>query len=119
MVIAHENERFAEILRNTRAIMFMGTPHRGSDIAGSLNPLIEMINFGLKYSGGSLITGRMRHDLTKVLSRDSIALDEINESFMPRAKKMQIISCYETRDPDNLNQLVSPATSFRAYLLTS
>ena len=97
MIAAHQNERFAEVLRTTRAIMFMGTPHRGSDIAASLGPLIEAINFGLKYSGGSLIAGSMRHDLVKMLSCNSSALDEINESFMPRAKNMHIISCYETR----------------------
>ena len=107
MILAHEDERFAEILRTTAAIMFMGTPHRGSDIAASLSPLIEVVNFGLKYSGGSLITGSMRNDLINMLSRNSNALDEINESFMPRAKNIRIVCCYETRNPDNMNRLVS------------
>ena len=93
MITAHENERFGEILKTTRAIIFMGTPHRGSDIACSLTPLIEAINFGLKYSGGSAITGAMRADLIEFLERNSNILDEINESIIPRVRNKQIISC--------------------------
>lgn len=107
MISAHEDETFAEVLRTTKAIMFMGTPHRGSDIATSLVPLIDAINLGLRYSGGSRIAGIMRHDLVDMLSRNSTALDDINESFIPRAKNMHIISCYETRSPENMNHLVS------------
>lgn len=98
--------------------MFLGTPHRGSDIAASLGPLIEVINFGLKYSGGSFIAGSMRGDLVKTLSRNSAALDEINESFIPRAKNMHIISCHETRSPQNYNELLSLVTIAWGAVLT-
>jgi hypothetical protein len=107
MISAHENERFAEVLRTTRAIMFMGTPHRGSDIAASLTPLIDVVNVALTLSGGSLFAGSMRADLVKVLSRGSSALDDINESFIPRVRQKHIISCFETEWPKGFHQPVS------------
>jgi ankyrin repeat domain-containing protein 50 len=107
LISAHENERFAEVLRTTQAIMFMGTPHRGSDIATSLRPLVDAINLWLKFSGSSVIAGTMRDDLIRTLQRDSDALDEINESFIPRVRDKHIISCFELEWPGKLNQLVS------------
>jgi len=106
MVSAHENERFAEITRTTRAIMFIGTPHRGSDIAAALGPLAAIANLGLSISGGSLFAGSMRTDLVKFLSRESTALGEVNESFIPQIRDKIIISCFETEVPVGLTRLV-------------
>jgi hypothetical protein len=113
MVTAHEKKRFAEVLRTTQAIMFMGTPHRGNDIAASLGPLIDVVNLGLAISGGSLLAGSMRADLIQVLARESSALDDINESFIPRVEQKHIISCYETEWPKGFNQLVSATQHFQ------
>ena len=118
MITAHEDERFAEVLKMTRAIMFMGTPHRGSDIASSLKPLIAAINFGLKYTGGSAIAGTMRADLIEMLACNSNALDAINESFVHRVKNKQIVSCYELERPENMNQLVSSTVCDELLALT-
>ncbi|KAK5062754.1 hypothetical protein LTR84_004829 [Exophiala bonariae] len=95
MIMAHEDDYFADVLRSVRSIVFMGTPHRGSQIAAALGPLAKFTNFWLDISLTSIFTGSMRTDLINTLSRDSVKLDEINDSFRQRAKMMKIISCYE------------------------
>ena len=87
--------------------MFMGTPHRGSDIASALSSLPRVTNFGLTKSGASRLSGLVRTDLIRLLSRDSDALGDINESFVHIVGDRQIISCYETKVAPGLNHLVS------------
>lgn len=106
MILAHENDYFSDVLRATRMIVFMGTPHRGSQIAMALGPLASFANFWLDISFTSLFVGSMRTDLIQLLSRDSAKLDEINESFKQRAKGMTIISCYERVKPPGCSSLV-------------
>jgi ankyrin repeat domain-containing protein 50 len=107
VVIAHEDDNFTEILKATGAIMFFGTPHRGSDIADAVNPMAKLANFWLEVSGASALTGSMRTDLLKVLEDDSSALDDINDAFKQRARDMLIYSFYETERQRGLQQLVS------------
>lgn len=108
MITAHEFDHFADILRATRLIVFMGTPHRGSQIAAALGPLAVFANFWLDISFTSIFAGSMRTDLINTLSRDSAKLDEINESFKQRTKTMMIISCYERVKPPGSSSLVRP-----------
>ncbi|KAK5558288.1 hypothetical protein LTR46_003537 [Exophiala xenobiotica] len=106
MVMAHEFDYFADVLRATQLIVFMGTPHRGSQIAAALGPLATFANFWLDISLASIFTGSMRTDLIHMLSRHSVKLDEINQSFKRRAKGMTIISCYERVKPPGSSSLV-------------
>ena len=106
MIKAHEFDYFAIVLRAVRLIVFMGTPHRGSQIAAALGPLATFANFWLDISFTSNFVGSMRTDLINILSRDSVKLDEINESFRQRAKGMTIISCYESVKPPGASSLV-------------
>lgn len=87
--------------------MFMGTPHRGSDIAAAAKSLSRLINFGLSLSGTSVMTGLMRTDLFKLLSHESTQLGDINESFVHRLENIVIMSCFETEIPGGLQHLVS------------
>src|SRR5438876_1449824 len=106
MIMAHEFDHFADALSATRLIVFMGTPHRGSQIAAALGPLAAFANFWLDVSLTSIFAGSMRTDLIHMLSRDSAKLDEINESFKQRTKRMTIISCYERVKPPGSSSLV-------------
>lgn len=110
MIKAHEFDYFADVLRAVRLIVFMGTPHRGSQIAASLAPLATFANFWLDISFTSNFVGSMRTDLINILSRDSVKLDEINDSFKQRTKGMTIISCYESVKPPGASSLVSLCT---------
>jgi ankyrin repeat domain-containing protein 50 len=113
MIIAHEDDHFAPVLQATGAIMFMGTPHRGSQLATALSQLAKITNFWLHASYASAIAGSMRTDLIDALSRDSAKLDEINESFKQRAKTMTILSCYERVKLRGSPQLVSSLLCLR------
>jgi hypothetical protein len=86
--------------------MFMDTPHRGSDIAAAVKPLLRLINLGLSLSGTSAVTGLMRTDLFRLLSHESTQLGDINESFVHRLENVVIMSCYETEIPRGLQHLV-------------
>jgi hypothetical protein len=105
--MAHEFEYWTDVLRATKMIVFMGTPHRGSHIAAALGPIAKFANFWLDISFTSAFTGSMRTDLIDTLSRDSSKLDEINESFKQRSKRMTIVSCYEREKVRGASSLVS------------
>lgn len=101
--------------------MFMGTPHRGSDIALAVKPLVAFANMSMSLSGAANVTGLMRTDLIKILSRDSAALGDINGSFRHRVGNIIIMSCYELEIFGGLQQRVSSAiysTSVSPRLLT-
>jgi hypothetical protein len=74
--------------------MFMGTPHRGSDIAATAARLAELANIGLTIPGASFLVNPVRTDLLKALERESPTLGGIHDSFRHLAKKLIIISCY-------------------------
>ena len=114
--MAHEFDYFAEVLRATRLIAFMGTPHRGSQIAAALGPLATFANFWLDISFTSILAGSMRTDLIRMLSRDSAKLDEINDSFKQRAKNMTIISCYERVKASGSPSLVRSSSCSRLQI---
>lgn len=69
-------------------------------------PLAAVLSLGLRASGGATIIGSISKDLIKLLSRDSNALGDINESFIYRVKGLKIVSFYETEIPPGFNQMV-------------
>lgn len=107
LILAREDPSYAEIFRASRAIMFMGTPHRGSDIATAAVRLAALTNLGITVSGASFFVSPIRTDLLKTLARESPILGSIQDSFRHLVKNLIIISCYETEVIDGLQQLVS------------
>jgi hypothetical protein len=96
IIRAHEKERYKSLLDSVRGILFFGTPHRGSALAGwstLLSNVAVVASFGTKTNKG----------LSKDLQSQSFALQEISKSFVDRAKKLQIVSFYETDKMDFLN----------------
>ena len=69
-----------------RAMVFLSTPHRGSDFASTLN---KMLTAGSKRAPKFL--------LIKDLERSSQLLDSINENFRHVADRLKLVSFYETR----------------------
>jgi hypothetical protein len=86
--------------------MFMGTPHRGSDIALAVKPLVTFANLSMSLSGTSNFAGSMRTDLIKILSRDSTVLGDISDSFRNLMGDIIIMSCYELEIVRGLQQRV-------------
>lgn len=65
------------------AIVFLATPHRGTDLAELLNRML-------------FVSFQSPKDFIVDLSRSSAALEEINEQFRHVAPKLSIFSFYET-----------------------
>ncbi|KAJ0123281.1 hypothetical protein J7T55_011746 [Diaporthe amygdali] len=79
------NKEYQGIIKNIRAVLFLATPHRGSDLAETLNRILS-----------SSIFGHSSKDYLTELTRNSVTIDELNESFRHHASKMRIFSFYET-----------------------
>ena len=77
------DEHYEALVRSISAIIFLSTPHRGSNLAEILNRIL-VVSF---QSARNFITD---------LNRNSSALEEINEQFRHIAPRLSIWSFYET-----------------------
>ncbi|CAI4218402.1 unnamed protein product [Parascedosporium putredinis] len=75
-----------DIYNSTKAIVFFGTPHRGSDAAKWLDMLSTIT---------SNVSGRPKSRFAELLQTHSNGLLEISEDFMPLASSFSIVSFYE------------------------
>lgn len=80
-----QDDQYTDMVSSIKAILFMATPHRGSNLAEVLNRIltISLFNHSPKIYISELQSG----------SRTVTAL---NEQFRHHAPKMQILSFYET-----------------------
>lgn len=84
-VQGHLNSEFTEIVSMVKAVLFLAAPHRGTDLAETLNKLLS-----------SSVFGHSPKDYVTELARRSPTIDELNEAFRHHASKLQIFSFYET-----------------------
>ena len=82
-VLGQNDEHYKALVRSISAIIFLSTPHRGSNLAEILNRIL-VASF---QSARNFITD---------LNRSSMALEEINEQFRHIAPRLSIWSFYET-----------------------
>ncbi|KAI0454754.1 hypothetical protein F5B21DRAFT_514460 [Xylaria acuta] len=110
LILAHEdNHHYGHILSSTIGVIFMGTPHQGSNIVNWTSFLRNAIQF---MSGTNLV----RTDLIGELSTHSTTLLEISKSFLPRSANLTIMSFIETQSEPPLTVLVVPMESARLGL---
>jgi hypothetical protein len=95
LVVAHEQPQYTPILEKVQGIVFMGTPHRGSKLAGLAKPLSNIINL-------ALIRKRIRSDLLSNLEISSNTITEITMSAVHRLAPLEIVSFYEQKILDPL-----------------
>lgn len=81
----HQNSEFREIVSTIKAVLFLATPHRGTDLADTLNKLLS-----------SSVFGHSPKEYVTELARRSPTIDDLNEAFRHHASKLQIFSFYET-----------------------
>lgn len=77
--------KYQDIIKVVSAIMFLSTPHRGTNLAETLNRILQ-VSFGGK---------QMR--FIAELAAGSQTLQQLNEKFRHVAPKLEIVSFYETR----------------------
>jgi hypothetical protein len=80
--MAYNIDRYHQITQNTVAIAFLGTPHRGADLADTLKILLN-----ITFSESRFV---------KDLLPDSQSIKEINDAFADRSKGLQLASFYES-----------------------
>ncbi|KAH8647072.1 hypothetical protein BGZ60DRAFT_570501 [Tricladium varicosporioides] len=91
LIIAHEaDSHYSSILKCCTGIVFLGTPHRGSEHA-SLGALFAGLTNALTLSSS------VRADLLRDLQPKSETLQVISRQFVQRANYLHIVSFYERR----------------------
>lgn len=75
---------YEAIVQSVSAILFMSTPHRGTNLAETLNRILQV----------SFVSAPRQYinDLVK----NSVTIQKINEQFRHLAPKLSIVSFYET-----------------------
>ena len=91
LIIAHERSSdpvFKDILMNTKAIAFLGVPHKGSDSAW-------WANFAANALKGASIGSTTNNALVADLRKDSSVLSTISKQFIDRGRDLSIYTFYE------------------------
>ncbi|KAI8955156.1 hypothetical protein F4801DRAFT_529818 [Xylaria longipes] len=76
---------YTEIIRAISSIIFLSTPHRGTNLAETLNRILRVS-----------IVGNPMQFITE-LSTGSQTIQKLNEQFRHIAPRLQVVSFYETR----------------------
>jgi len=83
VIDAYNSDNYWNLYQNIKGIMFLGTPHHGSDLANVLKNILS-VTFSSK-------------DFVKQLKPNSDAIAHINRLFRDRAKDMKLVSFYESK----------------------
>ena len=112
IILAHEQEhRYGDILTCTRGLVFLGTPHKGAELARWTRysrDIIEIAPFGSPV---------VRKTLLKDLEDNSELLKGISDSFRPRAQTIKVASFYERVNTMPMKRLVRTSTCSQSWLL--
>jgi hypothetical protein len=99
--MAHESDNtYGDISKSCKGIIFMGTPHRGTDIASWGTLLSRLAN-------ALTLSSTVRTDLFKDLETGSKTLQVISRQFVQRGSLIRIVSFYEREGTGSANVLVS------------
>jgi hypothetical protein len=82
MITAYNNTRYSQIKKNTIGIAFLGTPHRGGDLAKILKALLD-VSFSERQFVKDLLPG-------------SQIIKEINDAFADHISSLQLASFSES-----------------------
>ena len=84
-ILGQNDLHYKDIVMSIRSMVFLSTPHRGTNLADILNKVLSVCIFALS----------QKQYITE-LKTNSPALEEINEQFRNLAKNLAIVSFYET-----------------------
>ncbi|KEY74437.1 hypothetical protein S7711_04475 [Stachybotrys chartarum IBT 7711] len=76
---------YTDIIRSITSIMFLATPHRGTDYAQTLNRIIQ-----------TTVVSNPKQYISE-LARNSLSLQKLNEQFRHVGPQIDLVSFYETR----------------------
>ena len=112
LILALEQQhRYGDIITCTRGIVFLGTPHRGAQLADWTRYSRDIIDIGPL--GPSVV----RKTLLQGLETNSDLLKRISNSFQHRALSIKIASFYERVFTMPMKHLVRRVTCSQSWLL--
>lgn len=82
IIISHNNSAYSSIAKDIKAVVFLGTPHKGAGLASILKHILDVSFSSRKF--------------VKALKPDSAAIEAINSNFVHRAKSLKLVSFFET-----------------------
>ncbi|KAK5663972.1 hypothetical protein OQA88_184 [Cercophora sp. LCS_1] len=85
----HNNDEFHGIVSMIKAVLFLATPHHGTDLAKTLNRVLSTSFFG-----------HSPKEYIAELDERSRTINELNENFRQHAVKLRIFSFYETLETE-------------------
>jgi hypothetical protein len=92
-MLGQNDPEFERIIKSISAIIFLSTPHRGTNLAEILNRILQV----------SFVTNPIQ--LISELANGSQTLQKLNEQFRHIAPKLDIVSFYETRPTQMMNRV--------------
>lgn len=104
MNVAFERDWSRGLIARCKGIVFLGTPHRGSGIAG-LGALVGNI-LKVVWTPANFVIPGPRSKLISDLERSSKVLFAIADRFVGKAKDIEIVSFYETNKTPPTGQVV-------------
>ncbi|KAL6160786.1 hypothetical protein ACJQWK_02202 [Exserohilum turcicum] len=107
LVLAHENDHlYGDTISAFSAIVFFGTPHRGSAVADVGKMIGRVVNMCMRASLITGISGSIRDDLLTILESNSQALNDLAVSSRNRLRNLEIVTFYETEMMPGLSELI-------------
>uniref|UniRef100_A0A0B7JPH5 Uncharacterized protein n=1 Tax=Bionectria ochroleuca TaxID=29856 RepID=A0A0B7JPH5_BIOOC len=104
LCLAHDHEsRYGSLLSQIKSVIFLGTPHRGSDIATWAKMLGKVSNL--------FISDSVRIGLLNDLEPQSRVLKDIEDQFLQRTVGLQIFTFYERVKTKHIKSLVVESDS--------
>ena len=77
--------KYESVIKAISAIIFLATPHRGTNLAEILNRILQ-----------STLLSNSKHYVSE-LAKNSFTLQKLNEQFRHIAPRLDIVSFYETQ----------------------
>jgi hypothetical protein len=106
IIAKNESGNYPGIADYVRAILFLGTPHRGSTTARYGEVLAQIANVFVVATQTSRASGTMRYELLKSLRASENGLLAIAEDFRVHTARIKIFSFIEQKSMKGLNQRV-------------
>lgn len=95
-LLGQQDPAYTDLVKSVAAIVFLSTPHRGSNLAETLNRILRV----------SFVSTPKSY--VAELVKNSFTVQKLNEQFRHVAPKLNIMSFYETQPTAvGLNHIVS------------
>jgi len=84
-LLGQSNPDYTDLIKQVHAVLFLATPHRGTNLAFTLNRILSLS-----------FVGHSQKSYVSELKQNSSALEDLNENFRNVAPQLRIFNFYET-----------------------